>query len=36
MERLKRYNFRKKFFVYFDFVMVFNFFDYKVELRVKL
>lgn len=26
-ERLKRHNFRKKLFAYFDFVMVFNFFD---------
>lgn len=35
-ERLKRHNFRKKLFAYFDFVMVFNFFDHKVESRAKL
>lgn len=34
-ERLKRHNFRKKLFAYFDFVMVFNFFDHKVESRSK-
>lgn len=34
-ERLKRHNFKKKFFAYFDFVMVFNFLDHKIESRAK-